>query len=433
MVLNEAFNRVRSATPVDIDTRASAAAAASGVVLTNQKIGAPVQHVNATSLVAHDNARIQNLQSTLAALQAAFKANDNSVEYELARRIPWLADEVLPSGRLSGSQQSEAANATLNLISFVTDKKATLLSKNSGGATTTFGAGDQKQLLPTLQQLAGLAPFRLVTLLVAQQIIDQFPEPRTDATETPQLIALVAIFNAADFLATYFDAYFRSNQFIQVTVDERALENEVLNLFNTRLSSPLPDSAQTDLRNAIAAACNKIAGNCASPPALGTTSFIALFGQSVQFGGVTIAVSDTAAGKPVRASAPAVGVFGPQMTQVLIEALFDANGPHPPALTTSTACVTGLYSMKSECVAPTKTDSLWSKTNLVGNATEGLMTAGVGTVIRGGNVAALNNEAIASIVETLAGVSTRKAVQQIMAFCGGNPSSASVSQQATSK
>ncbi|WP_167760174.1 hypothetical protein [Paraburkholderia pallida] len=429
-VLTATFERVRTATPVALDPTVKAEGAAFGIELTEHKIGSPILHLSATRLVNHDSACISTLGQTLAQLKSA---KPGSVESILAARIPWLATEVLPAlpepiaqascGQHDDSAASKATSATLNLISFVNEKKATLLSNQAGGATTPFSTTDKQELLPSLQQLAGLEPFRLATLLAARQILETLPQGNAAAMESPQLIALVAIFNASDFLATYFDAYFRDNQFIQLKVNEQSLETDVVNTVKSRLNTPLPDDAAKQLSATVAAVCKKLPGGCASSPAPGTASFVTLFGQSVQFSGVTIAWGDTSSAQPWRPAftAPPVGTFGPQMVQVLIEALFDANGPHPQALSTSTACASGLYAA-SECTPAPQLDGTLARIDMVGNTTQALVTTGVGAAIRGGGWAALNNETVAALIETFAGVTTRKAVQQVMAFCGGAPS-----------
>jgi hypothetical protein len=150
----------------------------------------------------------------------------------------------------------------------------------------------------------------------------------------------------------------------------------------------------------------------------------------VQFGGISIAFNGANPNVPWRPSisAPSVGVLGPQLMQVLVEALFDANGPHPPGLMISTACARKLFQDddgSGQGVEASQAGQKWESINRVGNATQALVTTGVGALIRGGNIAALNNEAVATTVETFAGVTVRKAVQQVMWVCRA-PSAVSV-------
>src|SRR6185312_6233881 len=109
-----------------------------------------------------------------------------------------------------------------------------------------------------------------------------------------------------------------------------------------------------------------------------------------------------------QATYPKASEFGPQMIRVLIEAIFDANGPHPTSVHQSTACVSGLFE-GSECLdANAQPDALMTRIDMLASSGEALSSAGVGAIIRGANVSALNNEAVANMLETFAGVSSRK-------------------------
>lgn len=448
-VLKAAFARVRTGTLLQTaETKQGSIELA-----TLEKVGAPILRVDAATLVEHGaaqmgalpqtNNKLQTAQAALAAksspparaAQSAANAGaaSETVAQELARRIPWLSDSSVAYVAQPGGQQ--VAEGGLELISFVVEKKATLLTADPNGRTTLFGPGDSQKMLPSLQQFAGFEPFRLVTLLAAQQIIEYLASQGAEHKETPQLIALVAIFNAADFLATYFDEYLRGGQFVQVSLNQQSLENDMIQQFDSKLKVPLTDDAKVQLRQTVNQICAKAQGHCTALSTLGSDGFTSLFGQSVQFAGVSVAFNGTTPNAPWRpsVSAPSVGVFGPQMVQVLIEASFDANGPHPPGLSTSTACTKGLFQAEddpheAQCVDTGKIGADWSRINTVGNAIQALITTGVGAVIRGGNVAALNNETIATVVETLAGVATRKAVQQVMWVCAV-PASARVDPQ----
>ncbi|MDB5981852.1 MAG: hypothetical protein JWQ69_2867 [Pseudomonas sp.] len=438
-VLRAAFKRVRTGTLMPLTEPGQAFVE----MATTDKVGAPILHVEVDKLVKHDTPQVDipKANDLLQAAQALMAANANNPEktspikadtvaQELAKRIPWLTDGsvayVTQQSKLPGADQ--AAKAGLDLIKLMIDKKATLLATGSGERTTTFGPSDQATMRPSLQQFAGFEPFRLVTLLTAGQIIDELKGP--EQKETPRLIALVATFNASVFLATYFDEYFRAGQFVQVSVNQQSLENDVIQQFDSKLKAPLTDEEKNQLRQAVDTVCAKTPDHCTALPTLGSEGFISLFGQSVQFGGISIAFNGASPNAPWRPSisAPSVGVLGPQLMQVLVEALFDANGPHPPGLMTSTACSKKLFQDdddKAQCVEASKADETWASINRVGNATQALVTTGMGTLIRGGNIAALNNESLATTVETFAGVTMRKAVQQVMWVCS-TPTSVSV-------
>jgi hypothetical protein len=447
-VLRAAFTRVRTATPLAIAEPKQV----TFELATDRTIGVPLVHVQAEKLVTPDTLS-GTLENTARRLQAARalvatrttaaaqstpeSAAESPVEQELARRIPWLADDstAVVAKQAAEPGASQAADAGLQLISLIVEKKAALTTVASHNPPTTFDTDDQKRIHASLQQFAGFEPFHLITLVVAQQIINYLGQESDPHRETPTLIALVAIFNASDFLATYFDEYLRGGQFLQISANQQSLENDTVAQFSGRLKIPLTGDAQAQLRKAMDQICANAAGSCTPSTSFGSDSYTSIFGQTVQFAGVTVAFNGSTPKAPWRPTitAPSASAFAPQMVQVLVEALFDANGPHPPALSTSTACAKQLFQDVDEpgiaqCVDLSATDSQWQSMNAIGNATQALVTTGVGTVIRGGGSVALNNETIASTVETLAGVATRKAVQQVMWVCKA-PASTSVDTQ----
>ena len=442
VVLKAAFKRVRTGTPM-IPTGPEPRVK----MAMKDKVGAPILHVELESLVKPDrpevDAPLTNNQLQEAKVELAVKENvqvaardtstlkTESVAQELAKRIPWLIDGsqdyVVLQSKMPGADQ--AAKAGLDVIKLMIDKKATLLAANTGERITTFGPADQATMRPSMQQFASFEPFRLVTLLTARQIMDELKG--SQPKETPKLVALVATFNASVFLATYFDEYLRAGQFVQVSVNQKSLEDDVIQQFDSKMKTPLTDDAKNQLRQAVGNVCKNTPSHCTALPTLGSEGFTTLFGQSIQFGGISVAFDGASPKAPWRPtiSTPSVGVLGPQLMQVLVEAMFDANGQHPPGLKTSTACTKNLFqfddSNEPQCVEASQANAKWERTNRLGNATQALVTAGVGTLIRGANVGALNNEAIANTVETFAGVTMRKAVQQVMWFCNA-PTSVSV-------
>ncbi|KAB0494986.1 hypothetical protein [Pseudomonas moorei] len=441
-VLKAAFKRVRTGTPM-LPTKPQLLVE----MATNDKVGAPILHVQVEQLVKHDtpgvdapaaNKLLQKAKVGVAAKEnkketapdsASIKAE--TVAQELAKRIPWLIngsqDYVVLQSNKPGAEQ--AATAGLAVIKLMIDKKATLLAANTGERITTFGPDDLATIQPSMQQFASFEPFRLVTLLTARQIMNELKGSQLE--ETPKLIALVATFNASVFLSAYFDEYLGAGQFVQVSVNQKSLEDDVIQQFESKLKTPLPDEAKKQLRLAVGNVCKNAPDHCTALPKLGSGGFTTLFGQSLQFGGISVAFDSASKTAPWRPSisAPSVGVLGPQLMQVLVEAMFDANGQHPPGLKTSTACAQKLFQVddadEPQCVEASQADAGWERVNRLGNATQALVTTGVGTLIRGGNIAALNNEAVANTVETFAGVTMRKAVQQVMWACNA-PTTVSV-------
>jgi hypothetical protein len=412
---------------------------------------------------------LSTLQSKAPAAAAvpAVAAAPTTVQEELSRRIPWLSG--YPRA-LANSNSSETAKASLKLVSLVGGKHAALVAPASDAAAsqpaamepevapaaaasgavtdnapatihtgTRFSMSDHTDLEQAWQKLSGLEPFHVLTLLAAHRIIADLdhptPSPLTDQAAFAKLVAEVRLFNIADFLATYFDAYFRNGEFFSITVTQTAFVNGAIDELKTAAGGTLPDEAA--LRAALTKACSSNAKACLSLGSVSSTGFVSLFGDTTQFGAVQVNFN----GQPNRpvwkpsVSRPEVSQFGPDMVRVLVEAIADANGPHPAGAPTATACQTvnnaklfiddDTPGKPSQCFAQASAETAdWQRTSIVGNAAESVITAGVGAAIRSIGPAALNNETIASVLETLAGVTARKAVQTTMARCESAPAAA---------
>jgi hypothetical protein len=381
-----------------------------------------------------------------------------AVRAVLVGRVPWLAnypDTMVPDNGAGGP----ALAAAVDVIEFAGKKQAALQARqvrppptstapgtpatvatasSAPAATapsmgpdldttdkdTAYSRDDHTTLQHAWQHFAGLQPFHLLTLFTADRIIEKFSSS-SPPQDPEQVVGLVRLFNVANFLATYFDAYFGEGQFIQVSLERKPFIDDVITDLKRAGGGTIAN--ENELRNALDRACTGKGTTCFSAGNISTTGFVSLFGDTTQFGEVKIDFGGKA-GSPLyrpSISRPGVDEFGPQLVRVLVEALADANGPHPAGAPTSTACSGSprLFSDEDtpgqkQCLAAASAeDEGWKRINAVGNATESVVTTGVGAVIRGANMGALNNETIAAIVETFAGVTARKTVQKAMSVC----------------
>ncbi|ANB74927.1 hypothetical protein AYM40_20980 [Paraburkholderia phytofirmans OLGA172] len=251
------------------------------------------------------------------------------------------------------------------------------------------------------------------------------------------------IFNAARFLIAYETAYFRNGHVVAVSVDTQAAA--------TKIVSELPKDIQTELGAGKATLTTSIASKlqeiCQTKPAdaksaclvtgsLGATSFVSRSGQSVQFSGVTVSVGEKGELKP-NFEYPKVATFAPQIVKVFVEAVFDGAGPTVPAVATSTACTQHLYS-GSDCLAgdsahalpdsgkPPTTMAIVDRIDTDAASADAFATSMTGLAIRGANIAALNNEAVADSIAAFAGVTMRKTVEKIEWIRANSPESGGV-------
>lgn len=354
------------------------------------------------------------------ALDAAMQPDPT--ENILLALLPWAAD----TGAKPDDQQHETisniAARARTLIGEVGGKPATLNqllppeAKPADTATARGGAGvtvksfspKDRSVFEKLTDLASFRAFHLLALMSAAHVHELANDPHTDAA---QLDAEVRIFNIARYLSAYFDAYFRGGQFVQTSFDQQAFAASL----STRLAQRLKTSGLTaaQIQPVLLKELGKV---CTSPDCAslqkGQTSFVTRAGLSVQFSGVTFAV-----GGGVSHTYPQVSQFGPQMIRVLVEAVYDANGQHPLGMPNSTACQPdqNLFDVKTECLAPnTAPDETLTQIDMLASASEALSQTATGALIRGLSYAALNNEAVAQMLETLAGVNARKITEKVL-------------------
>jgi hypothetical protein len=271
----------------------------------------------------------------------------------------------------------------------------------------------EKDTFEKLTDLASFRAFHLLSLMSAAHVYFMVQDPDVVPEE---LDTEVRVFNIARYLSAYFDAYFRGGQFVQATFDEKTF---VANL-SSRLATQLKKTnlTQAQIQPMLQAELMKL---CLWPDAsstgcgsvkLGSTAFVTRAGLTVQFSGVSFSV-----GSGVSHAYPQVSQFGPQMIRVMVEAVFDANGEHPLGMPNSTACQPNekLFDPATECLGTgVQPDAKLEQIDMLASASEALSQTATGAVVRGISVSALNNEAVAQMLETLAGVLARKTTEKVL-------------------
>ncbi|WP_459908441.1 hypothetical protein [Caballeronia sp. HLA56] len=331
----------------------------------------------------------------------------------LVRRARMIVDEI---------SIASTARADLNTLLPTREKPATQPGEFKPTATagskvplktfTTAGKGD---LFGKLTDLASFRAFHLMALLSAAHIHEMLRG--TDNIDQHALETQVRLFNVARYLSAYFDAYFRGGQFIQFDIDETS--------FVTSLSGSIAGKVKTgmsagDIQKLISPAfddlCKSVStksGACG--PRLGSSAFVTRAGLSVQFAGISYAFADKG-GVGLTHSYPQLSQFGPQMIRVFVEAIFDANGRHLKGAPNSTACQASqkLFDASECLIATDPADEKLQQIDMLASGTEALATTGTGVLVRGFAMASSNNELIAQMLETLAGVNARKITERVL-------------------
>jgi hypothetical protein len=371
-------------------------------------------------------------------------AEADETERMLLERLPWAGDIGIPrdaDAKVQNILMGVVANARLFIGQLANQQgdqpdplnkllppglgKATMpMSKDQppaqAGETITVKTFAQsidahnRSPFEKLNDLASFRAFHLLALFSAAHVHAILTNPALDPDHNPgKLDAEVRIFNVARYLSAYFDAYFRGGQFVQLTVDDDALSTALTN----KLAGPLKQTgvSAAQIKSALKGQVDRVCSgdtngaSVCSGLKLGSTAFVTRAGLSVQFSGVSFSV-----GNGVSHTYPQVAQFGSQMIRVFVEALFDANGAHPLGMPNSTACQEQLFG-KDECLAATqKPDTRLTQIDMLASASEALSQTATGALIRGASAASLNNETVAQMLETLAGVNARKITEKVL-------------------
>jgi hypothetical protein len=297
----------------------------------------------------------------------------------------------------------------------------TLVFGTLTSADAKFASEVEKTLASGGYDALTLAAFGKLDLLLKDPTADKF-----------KVIQQAQEFNTARFISTYFRAYLRGGRFIQVSLDTDGLTKKISDKILDALKNDvqLNDQQKTKITDAIKDYIQKETcreskdpekTGCLLSRAFGDDSFVTRSGQSVQFAGVSVTIGESGKLGPVL-TYPESTEFGPQLVRVLMEAVFDSHGLYVPAVSNATACKTNLYT-GTNCLAdvdiipdaePGSVAEQIKKLDMYAGQTEATVTAASSKLIRGLSIAALNNEAVAKSVETLAGVSARKIVEKAL-------------------
>lgn len=395
----------------------------------------------------------------------------DSIENALLKLLPWagtmdpIQEDAVAYASQAGSVLQYASEKVQNMNALLphAQQAANTASdkKTVDEPIASFDALEHRKVFHNLTRLASFRAFHLLALLSAAHLHTLLTtQPVVQDTELDEE---VRVFNVARFLSAYFDAYFRGGQFLQVSFDQKDFVATLATRIKRQLPKPgkasptteeiaallqpefdrpdekifvrslaadfqknLPASGtgslstaqiQSLLQPAFDNLCKQAgytSSTCLSTP-MGTAAFVTRAGLSVQFSGVSLAIgSKDSIG--ISHTYPQVASFGPQLIRVFVEALFDANGPHPPAVPNSTACDPGNNLFKGdECVtAGTPDDLRRQQIDMISAGAEALSSSETGVIIRGAGWASLNNELVASLLETLVGVNARKISEKVL-------------------
>jgi hypothetical protein len=227
------------------------------------------------------------------------------------------------------------------------------------------------------------------------------------------------------YIAAYFNAYFRSGKFYSVTLNGAALEKKIA----ARLKDAVPGISADGSKDPYEALARKLftelkfdETNQRFIGKIATDGFVTRGGQDLKFPAVEAELF-LGGGKPQTSKIDYVAV-GADLIRVLLHAVYDAHD-RIPGVTNATGNALprplGKYDPEKGGVDANEFGEIESRAARM----EATVSGGVGRIVRGLGFVALNNEALATAVETAVGVAARKHTEKVLwcwTACGLNAS-----------
>jgi hypothetical protein len=345
----------------------------------------------------------------LAAQRAALKLREH-----LARLVPPALDAVDSFDRLTATAQPRVIH-------------------------TVEPKGDFVRVLTEAAQTGGDDALLWQIAAEAGPLLNVSP-PEFQAMTAPaqqEYLTAVKSFDAearyAAFLRYYMSAYFRGGHVFQakLKIDDIARElDERLAKLNPAPTDAMRAAIKAAMLDSLTKVCkDKKDDGCLLTSPLGGEVLTLRNGSTLAFAGVTLTVGYDS--RVVTSwEYPKSPEFAPQLVRVAVEALFDSLLRHPPGAPTSLACKKeGLFrpfdpqlpfgKQAPECLSEEVVTGAEGLQDAVTDVDEwaaradSATTVGIGTFVRGGYWAALNNETVARSVENLGGVIARKVAEHV--------------------
>lgn len=333
------------------------------------------------------------------------------------------------------SKQVQSAKDALNLLSSPTHQKLLALmalattpsvSRDINGILNPAGTGT-----PTLtidrQEWAdyanAVAAVSMTDGWSALAVSSENQLAGLSATD-PARSATSGIQRESSLISAYLAAYFRQGQFISLTIHPAQLDSELQTKVNSWLKdtggasataspSNLVDSISNDL---LPSQCKPATTGAAAPSTctllgdIGQTGFVTRSGDKYSFPALTFQLDPLGQQKLTKPQVDVKSVIG-DLVRVVLEATGDALY-EVPAAQGSTACAAALLPCYDPSKDPVSSEN-FAKVNQYAAESESVASGATGLLVRGGFWIALNNENLATAVETGIGVTARKSAERV--------------------
>lgn len=216
---------------------------------------------------------------------------------------------------------------------------------------------------------------------------------------------------AADFLEAYFKAYFRYGKFIALQIDASTVVEDL----HRKLRSELPQLTDEQIDEIVAEmlAAAKLKDKAWTIGKIENTGFATRGGQVFQFPSVQVTVTLP---NP-EPDLPNVDftVVGADLVRVALHAIFDSHMKVPgvPASTAVKHEPKLLMDFSKDIDPQLVNEGEFARIESRSGMVEAAVGAGVGRLVRGLGFVSMNNESLATLIETAFGVTSRKVAEKV--------------------
>ena len=354
----------------------------------------------------------------------------NDWKFQTFAPKPTTQPNAISTNTATESTEDLGASAARNALNHAFQQKLNVLYQAAAAApmSDTDAAFIASR---NLAEIRGSEENRHVTITTTVDELDAYQKLVEEATLLDGWSALHAQASTAQFsnanpaalaadkarrayISTYFKAYFRSGRVVQLTVNAADLKARIV----AKLKDELPGLSDADYNKLVQrrledlgfdASTNRIFGK------FGTKKFVTRDGQELQFPGFSASIA-VGSSDISRTDIDYVAV-GADLIRVLLHAMYDANNQTP-----AVSNATGVTELKGLPFALAVNDASrvsaekFEQIEIRANQVEGVVAAGTGRIIRGISVIALNNEALATVIETAVGLAVRKTTETTL-YC----------------
>ena len=236
-----------------------------------------------------------------------------------------------------------------------------------------------------------------------------------DGAQTLRLTAAIALTTT---IGQYLSAYFENGKFVSLTIDPSKAEATAESELQQKLGFSA-DQAKASVGDVLKQLTRSDVGSDGLYhviTAKGDAGFVTRGGDKYSFPAISITLTP-GAGRPVDVTKVDFGSVGADLIRVYLEAVGDtwARLPGVPQATGVTTRLLRSYGTDA-AVKEQLDETQFMKVNSLASRAETAAAAGTGQLIRGLGWVSLNNESLAKIIETAAGVAVRKGSEKV-AWC----------------